>query len=963
MTTGVCTQEAMDAARAFSLRSEKTCEALGLVPTTTRFPSVCGFSTIAVEGQASNNTCLASEYTKEAAEHVCTQSGARLCSIDELVFNVPANGDTGSRCVKKSDMIWSRDRCPSGRYVAIAAHARGNSESALKCVTDVESDAGASASTQCCADVEAPSTTSSTTTTTTTATVTTATSTTTIPIPPCERLGIVPFPAEPYTCMFQDVVDGDICVLESYADASARCQAQGARLCTAAEVGNPNIATGNTCGSTAPMWTTDTCAETGFPSLVILDPKNPVCTDPSVAALAQCCGDVPTTTTSTATTVTSITTTTKPYFSRCNSGAQNPAFPKVCGFSPKDVNGDCVVSGSKEETFLSHSDAEAVCRASDGRLCSFKEHEASIATATGCSMNTDMLWSSDPCSAGHIIAPGINSGDQSYLTPRCIPSGEKMPFRCCQDGVSEWPGTTNGATQPAGPATTPKPVTNPPTEKPREYIEKTSNSDICLSGFDEYVLTTKMQCDEAVASLADGATVSLVPASSSDSSWPQGCFHRGDDVYFFNEGGTTDTPTRNSFRICGVGDVYFPVATTGASTPAPVTVPPVVETEPPASSPTPSSVATDGPPAQVTAAPANVDPSKEVSKYSCSDLRAAKANSVALPSVCGVSKIGPSKTCYNTGQKSFAEAESVCSAAGLRMCSLDEVHKDVLTNSGCNSGKRRYVWTGTSCEGGHMVAPITSKWEKKKPSMCGSHDGDFDKVSIRCCADMNAASPSSPSTAAPAKTEPSADPSTGSSVGDGDGGGGAGAGNGAGSAPTCSCTSISSPVCGADGTSYANPCLAFCAGSYSFYPGGCSAMREGYADTADSGGYCPSSDIGMFSLKLAARLKNTRLRTLWDNRKSDDKAISKRKYTAEECAYMCVHFNTDERGIYGMSCHSFEHHPKQGRCELKAADASEVPTTASKRWSLYVRTGYCDSDAQGRDTATFSHGASKRPYK
>jgi len=507
-----------------------------------------------------------------------------------------------------------------------------------------------------------------------------------------------------------------------------------------------------------------------------------------------------------------------------------------------------------------------------------------------------------------------------------------LAFRCCQDGAPVWP----GATEPPliVDATTQPPATNPPTEKPATFVEKTSKSDVCRTGFDEYVLATKELCDEAVAALASGAAVSYVPASSSTSSWPKGCFHRGDGAYFFNQDGTTGTPTRDSFRICGFGD-------------APATALPPVGPDPaPTNAPTVAATNAPQPPAPPSGG-------GEVSKYACAQLRGSSL-SATLSSVCGVSKIGPSKTCYNTGTHSWSEAKAVCSAAGLRLCTLEEVQHDILSRSGCSSGKRRYVWTNDACDGGHMVSPITIRHEKRIPTQCGADHGEFAKVSIRCCADADTTSaPPALTNVPPAVTavETTVKPNTSG-------------GGGSSSSATCSCTAISSPVCGDDGVTYANPCNAFCAGSYSFYPGGCSAMREDTESGEETSlGYCPADAFGMFTMRLDARLKNSNLRTLWDNRQSDDPAIANRKYTPEECAHMCVHFNTDERGIYGTSCHAFEHHTKQGRCELKAADASEIPALPNTKWTLHIRTGYCDSDAQGRDSSTYSHGASKRPYK
>jgi hypothetical protein len=136
-------------------------------------------------------------------------------------------------------------------------------------------------------------------------------------------------------------------------------------------------------------------------------------------------------------------------------------------------------------------------------------------------------------------------------------------------------------------------------------------------------------------------------------------------------------------------------------------------------------------------------------------------------------------------------------------------------------------------------------------------------------------------------------------------------------------------VCDEAGNSYSNPCVAFCAGVFKFAP--CAIDNARAID-------CPATATAMFDVAVEARLKNSQLRTVW----ASEDVYFGRYLTVAECAAECVG--------WGPSCHSFEHHTRSGKCELKGSDASEIQINSHDKWTNHMRIAYCTPAAEVRET-------------
>jgi hypothetical protein len=74
---------------------------------------------------------------------------------------------------------------------------------------------------------------------------------------------------------------------------------------------------------------------------------------------------------------------------------------------------------------------------------------------------------------------------------------------------------------------------------------------------------------------------------------------------------------------------------------------------------------------------------------SCTEARG-KIKSPTNKDVCGISKIGKSRTCYNAIKMDHDDSAIVCSAGGVRLCTVAELEADVMKNSGCKAGEHSH---------------------------------------------------------------------------------------------------------------------------------------------------------------------------------------------------------------------------------------------------------------------------------
>jgi hypothetical protein len=94
---------------------------------------------------------------------------------------------------------------------------------------------------------------------------------------------------------------------------------------------------------------------------------------------------------------------------------------------------------------------------------------------------------------------------------------------------------------------------------------------------------------------------------------------------------------------------------------------------------------------------------------------------------------GPiSKQC--SGAVSFAQAQGICTRLGARICTADELSKDVAVGTGCDLEAQR-VWTSTECPfPGQVLTQAASKEGlDAAPQLCSSQEQDL--MPVLCCGD------------------------------------------------------------------------------------------------------------------------------------------------------------------------------------------------------------------------------------
>lgn len=93
----------------------------------------------------------------------------------------------------------------------------------------------------------------------------------------------------------------------------------------------------------------------------------------------------------------------------------------VCGNS--NVGEGC--SGT-----VGQSEANAFCEAVGARLCTMTELQDNEARGTGCKYDGQMIWTSDVCAGGYMVAPGSN---RISTAPSCEAETSFYNTRCCAD--------------------------------------------------------------------------------------------------------------------------------------------------------------------------------------------------------------------------------------------------------------------------------------------------------------------------------------------------------------------------------------------------------------------------------------------------------------------------------------------------------------------------------------------------
>jgi hypothetical protein len=352
--------------------SARSCNDLGWTNAAERGnPSVCGESDNRLGG------CSGLLTFKKAAAF-CLSRGARLCSVLELK-NDEARG-TG--CSLDTSFVWSNTSCgATGHKQALG------SCGATRCGAE-----NATSNVRCCAD-DFPDPSDSS----------------------CGELGwanAAQFGAS-NVCGESGNGLGGCKPASSWGEAEAACKVGGARLCTLAELQNDETrATGCSFDSKL-VWSSTACAANAHAlgmGSTLFGAASECRTDDSPRPV-RCCADV-----------------FKPVSEKsCGelgwTNARLFGSSTVCGGS-NDRLGGCSRWGSWE-------DANAFCAAGGARLCTLTELKNDEARATGCSLDSKMLWSTNACGANsHIVGLGSSTfGTRSA----CMPNSTPRKVRCCAD--------------------------------------------------------------------------------------------------------------------------------------------------------------------------------------------------------------------------------------------------------------------------------------------------------------------------------------------------------------------------------------------------------------------------------------------------------------------------------------------------------------------------------------------------
>ena len=352
---------------------------------------------------------------------------------------------------------------------------------------------------------------------------------------------------------------------------------------------------------------------------------------------------------------------------------------RVCGASK---SGGC--SGT-----VSWSEASNFCENSGTRLCTLVELQNDEARSTGCSLDSRFVWSSSACDGGHALAPGSSSNGKVVA---CEADSAENFARCCA--------TIEGL------------VTLPPDEAPpmtstcddlgwtnaAKYGSSLvcGESDLGLGG-----CSGAMSWSEASNFCASaGARLCTSKELEGNEAAGTGCQYDSKMIW-------SSTPCPGGFSVAAgasyaqvdsgcasaEGNLNFARCCTGVDTEA-----------------------------------LNLNP---ISSATCADLGWTDAASYGSTAVCGESDLGLGGC---SGEMSFVEAETFCTAIGARLCTLSEVESDETRGTGCGYDSK-LVWTNSPCSGGagHAQAPGASTFSLGAP--CAK---DSEKGFTRCCADSKA---------------------------------------------------------------------------------------------------------------------------------------------------------------------------------------------------------------------------------
>eukprot|EP00045_Choanoeca_perplexa_P017655 m.261284 g.261284 ORF g.261284 m.261284 type:complete len:2833 (+) comp17596_c0_seq5:884-9382(+) len=650
---------------------------------------VCADSEVVPGSVDGEGQCQDSPVPFITALKICSEIGARLCSLDEI-----QNGETArTGCNLDSHRVWTRTECAQGQYISTAGSPAHMDTIKPQCTAP-----SVDAYVRCCADeVHLPA------------------------FYTCDELRkadeslsedikgwtdasdeadqVCAASELAYNALGEQVDPSEACQHASVFHAEQICASNGARLCSVLELYQHSALSGCNFDSAnkvsgSPCFTSS--GEAGFyivPSFFDNTSK-PFCVGESSTAVyaVRCCAD-------------------EAVRFRIRTRKTCQQLQASNGFLPSNSKRINSCGGSKVATSpdgtptcvskpVSFAEAAKTCSALGARLCSFSELVIGVSSSTGCLHNGRPIWSSSPCDrcgqAQQLVYSMQGENTQGYGDRSCVSVNHGEAYvRCCADPeIQNYEEPDNPSCKSCLQLTT--------------FTESQSVEDVCFNSRTDGVCSPQMDfaaamgfCEDQGARLCSSKELTAIMTADTDN-----CTGKMVKAW--------------SRSACGQNSV--------------TTVKPDGTT---------ACIAVDSSPLDVVCCGDDQQPL--TSDKSCLELRVTKTdgstsdqNSVngwTVPTInsttCSAAELAydatgrSSSLCHK--DKTYRAAELLCFSNGARLCSVKELLRYKTQATSCSFAGATFI-SGSSC-GEHQAYQVDTAGN----SACVStEDATF---AVRCCAD------------------------------------------------------------------------------------------------------------------------------------------------------------------------------------------------------------------------------------
>eukprot|EP01047_Picozoa_sp_COSAG01_P046434 COSAG01_NODE_4361_length_5098_cov_2.121024_1_plen_1077_part_10 len=590
------------------------------------------------ESQFQNYSCVHNEEWEHASA-VCASDGARLCTVAELMKGCAK----WTGCQHDSDLIWSDAPCTPAPDHATVQLGRSTSHYNLMATGNSQCASNNEAhEVRCCSDFS---------------------------IPRYSRRRGCSVWAE---SNFQN--SGVRCTAaKTMEEAAAVCEADGARLCTAAELAADCTAGTGCMHDNDMIWSGDACQPTHM-FVAIGNPRNRGAVNRQGAVQCEAL--------------------TQRHEVRCCSDTANGGYQRRNGcsvWSESSFNNNQFGNGTRgcvhNRDFAA---AKAVCVGDGARLCTIQEMLNRCTAGTGCQHDADLIWTGTGCTppASHhftvIGSPTVNVATLDGSTAKCSESNELHEVRCCSD--RQIPGYSDRFRMCGQ----------------RVWAESvfTASSTGGSGGQGLGCLSNQhWEVAEGVCA-ADGARLCTIGELASGCSRWTGCNHDRDLIW----SDTPCTPPPNYMTVAiGRSSSHFAQISTGA---------------------TKCAMTTEFHEVRCCADRGIPGYTRRSNRGPC---RRVWAESV-------FSRVSLGTSCEHSSD--YSEADAVCHADGARLCTAAEVAADCTAGTGCNHD-HDLVWTSTPCTPTHLFAAIGNPANRGAVARQGNVQCEPTSAlhEVRCCSD------------------------------------------------------------------------------------------------------------------------------------------------------------------------------------------------------------------------------------